>query len=122
MYRTGDLGRWFPDGTIEFIGRKDHQVKIRGYRIELGEIEFQIQKIDSIKSSTVIVRKDALGNDQLVAYVITKEVDLNVDAIREQLLGSLPEYMVPQFYVKIEAFPLTISGKIDSVSIMLDIS
>jgi amino acid adenylation domain-containing protein/non-ribosomal peptide synthase protein (TIGR01720 family) len=112
MYKTGDLGRWLPDGNIEFIGRKDDQVKIRGYRIELGEIESVLQSFQDIDSAVVTIRSDTKGEKELVAYITSKEI-LNVSAIRKHLTKLLPVYMLPGHYVQLETLPLTANGKID---------
>jgi surfactin family lipopeptide synthetase A len=111
LYRTGDLGRWLPDGNIEFIGRKDDQVKVRGYRIELGEVNHALHKLESIKSSYVTVVDLAEGRD-IVAYVVCSE-KLNISKIRAELSDHLPYYMVPTYYVELEKIPLTPNGKID---------
>lgn len=112
MYRTGDLGRWLPDGTIEFFGRKDYQVKIRGFRIELGEIETKLVGHPEIKESVVVDREDQNGNKYLSAYITVKaEVDLN--ELKTWLLESLPEYMVPAYFVILPQLPLNPNGKID---------
>ena len=71
LYKTGDLGRWLPDGTLEFVGRTDHQVKIRGYRIELGEIENALSVVEGIHNSCVLAKKDVSGINRLVGYVVT---------------------------------------------------
>ncbi|WP_212004502.1 non-ribosomal peptide synthase/polyketide synthase [Chitinophaga sp. HK235] len=110
LYRTGDLARWLPDGNIAFVGRKDEQVKVRGYRIELGEISAVLQQSGLVEDVVVIARKDTAGNNYLVAYIITKEGDMG--QITEWLRNKLPEYMLP-LLVKMEAFPLTASGKVD---------
>jgi amino acid adenylation domain-containing protein len=112
IYKTGDLGRWLPDGNMEYLGRLDEQVKIRGYRIELGEIESAIQNMKSIVRSTVALKQDSLGNKKLVAYVISESKFDKEQAI-SQLQLVLPEYMVPQFWVELQDFPLTPNGKID---------
>ncbi len=112
MYKTGDLGRWLPDGNIEFIGRKDDQVKIRGYRIELGEIEAALHQHTSIQECVVLAKENEKGDKQLVAYV-TSEQDLNTNELRTHLKGSLPDFMVPAYFVQLAAFPLTPNGKLD---------
>ncbi|MEM8509827.1 MAG: thioesterase domain-containing protein, partial [Bacteroidota bacterium] len=110
--KTGDLARWLPDGTIEFIGRKDTQVKIRGYRIELGEIENALSLLPEAQQSCVLAREDGHGNKQLVGYVVM-EGELDKETVQEQLQQSLPEYMVPRLWVQLEEMPLTNSGKLD---------
>ncbi|WP_062060637.1 non-ribosomal peptide synthetase [Aquimarina longa] len=111
LYRSGDLGRWLPDGSIEYIGRKDDQVKIRGYRIELGEIESVLSKIAGVRHSCVLTKPDIKGNNQLVGYVVT-EGDFNKQAIQSEIRAVLPEYMVPQLWLSLEEMPLTSNGKI----------
>jgi amino acid adenylation domain-containing protein len=110
MYKTGDLGRWLPDGNIEFLGRKDDQVKVRGYRIELGEIESALLSHADVKAAVVIARADAQGDRELVAYVIT---DLATAELRAHLGRTLPPYMLPAYYISLENMPLTATGKID---------
>jgi thioesterase domain-containing protein/aryl carrier-like protein len=112
MYKTGDLGRWLPDGNLEYLGRMDEQVKIRGYRVELGEIETVIHQSGLVKQAVVGVREDPQGNKQLVGYVVA-EGDLNRPALVTYLQGQLPAYMVPQFWVQLEAMPMTRNGKTD---------
>ncbi|TCP54485.1 amino acid adenylation domain-containing protein [Tumebacillus sp. BK434] len=114
LYRSGDLVRWRPDGTIEYLGRLDHQVKVRGFRIELDEIEAQLIRQDGVESSVVIAREDQPGQKRLVAYVTTQEqAALTVPDLRQALKASLPDYMVPSAFVLLTAFPLTPNGKID---------
>ncbi|SMO94796.1 AMP-binding enzyme C-terminal domain-containing protein, partial [Flavobacterium resistens] len=112
MYDTGDLGRWLPDGNIEFLGRNDHQVKIRGYRIELGEIETAISGYSEEIQQVVVEAKEINQDKTLVAYYVSK-TEIDKSEIRTYLQNKLPEYMVPGFYVEIEGLPLTPNGKID---------
>ncbi|WP_214086504.1 non-ribosomal peptide synthetase [Photorhabdus heterorhabditis] len=116
MYRTGDLVRYAHDGNIEYIGRNDFQVKIRGFRIELGEIEARINAHPSVLESIVVTTEAERGNKGLVAYVVispelaTAQVS---ETLRDYLLSSLPEYMVPAAFVVLANFPLTPNGKLD---------
>lgn len=110
MYRSGDLGRYLPDGSIEYLGRKDFQVKLRGQRIEIGEIEVQLLKIAEVQGAAVVVANTSAGQQHLVAYY-TGNVEENI--LRARLTGVLPNYMVPSFFVKLDALPLSSTGKLD---------
>ncbi|MGA4225354.1 amino acid adenylation domain-containing protein, partial [Ralstonia nicotianae] len=112
MYRTGDLGRWLPDGSLEYQGRADAQVKLRGFRIELGEIEARLLQCAGVSEAVVALREDAPGEPRLVAYYVSDEA-IEAQTLREQLQASLPEYMVPAAYVRLERLPLTPNGKLD---------
>jgi amino acid adenylation domain-containing protein len=112
MYKTGDLGRWRPDGNIEFLGRKDDQVKIRGFRIELGEIETALRNHPQVDAAVVIARSLNGGEKELVAYITGAE-QLSIPALRSYLGKQLPAYMVPGHFVQLEALPVTPNGKVD---------
>ncbi len=111
-YRTGDLGRWRADGVLECLGRVDHQIKLRGYRIELGEIEANLISHDSVARAIVITREDQPGDVRLVAYVVSKGA-LAADKLREHLRRNLPDYMIPQHFIALDAVPLLPNGKLD---------
>jgi len=119
MYKTGDLGRWLPDGTIEFLGRNDDQVKIRGFRIELGEIEAKLRENTGVREAVVVAREDGGGGKRLVAYYTSadrsgeSEERVGAAQLRAQLSKKLPEYMVPGAYVRLDYLPLTGNGKLD---------
>ncbi|MFJ7794116.1 amino acid adenylation domain-containing protein [Pseudomonas sp. NPDC096950] len=112
LYKTGDLGRWQADGTLEYLGRNDFQVKIRGFRIELGEIENALLACPGVREAAVIAREDnPEDGKRLVAYLCGDAV--TVEQLRAELLKNLPEYMVPSAYVQLDALPLTSNGKLD---------
>ena len=115
LYKTGDVVRYLPDGTIEYVARNDFQVKLRGFRIELGEIEAAIRRYEGIRDVVVVVaRADRDDEKRLVAYYTFEGMaEPRVDELRSHLLAFLPEYMVPAAYVQLEQFPLTLSGKLD---------
>ena len=114
LYKTGDLGRYLPDGRIEFQGRADNQVKIRGYRIELGEIETVLSQHGSVQECVVIAREDVVGDKRLVGYVVpTSEKKLDTAELRSWMQSRLPEYMVPVAWVEMERLPLSPNGKVD---------
>ncbi|MFM2315515.1 MAG: hypothetical protein RLZZ04_4793, partial [Cyanobacteriota bacterium] len=111
--KTGDLAKYLPDGNIEFLGRIDNQVKIRGFRIELGEIEAVLSNYPDVQQAVVIASEELTGTKRLVAYVVSKEEELNRQQLREFLQERLPGYMVPVVFVTLERLPLTPNGKID---------
>jgi amino acid adenylation domain-containing protein len=114
LYKTGDLARYLPDGTIEFVGRVDDQVKIRGFRIELREISLVLAKHPAVRESVVLLRDDEPGNLRLVAYAIPHfHQNPAVNDLKDFLQAQLPDYMVPTAFVLLEAFPLTPNGKLD---------
>ncbi|MGO4532519.1 amino acid adenylation domain-containing protein [Paenibacillus sp. 2TAF8] len=114
LYRTGDLARWMEDGNVDFIGRIDNQAKIRGYRIETGEIESQLQRVEGLRETVVLVRSDATGQKALCAYyTLDTGAELAVNDLRSRLAQELPGYMIPSYFVELEVLPLTPNGKID---------
>ncbi|EPY11369.1 amino acid adenylation domain-containing protein [Paenibacillus sp. cl6col] len=117
MYRTGDFGKWLPDGSIHFMGRKDEQVKIRGFRIELGEIAHHLSSYESIEDAVVLIVNDHTGNKSISAYLKSK-VQLTVSEIKDYLAGKLPYYMIPSHFYKIDAVPLTSNAKIDKSALI----
>jgi yersiniabactin nonribosomal peptide synthetase len=114
LYRTGDRGRYLPDGSIEFLGRNDGQVKVGGHRIELGEIESNLTQHPGVQQAVVVAKGPPRGNRRLVAYVVPKQPEEELGPrLREFLLGRLPDYMVPALFVRMETLPLTGNGKVD---------
>lgn len=116
IYRTGDLAKWMPDGNIEFLGRVDHQVKIRGYRVELGEIQAKLLRYPGISQCVVIDQVDGSGQKALCAYYASPD-ELPVRTLREYLSGDLPSYMIPSYFVRLDAIPVTSNGKVDRSSL-----
>ena len=116
IYKTGDLARWLPDGTIECLGRIDHQVKIRGYRIELGEIENQLDQHPKLQQNAVIVKEQG-GDKQLIAYYVSKE-PVDPKELRNYLRAILPDYMIPAFFIPLDKIPLTPNRKTDRNALM----
>ncbi len=112
MYHTGDVGRWLPDGTIEFLGRSDNQVKIRGHRIELGEIETTLRSDPAIKDVVVQAVRNKHDDWELAAYIVCQD-EMSVSEIKSDLGDRLPAYMIPSYFLSLEALPLTPNGKVD---------
>lgn len=128
LYKTGDLVRWLPAGTLNFVGRADFQVKIRGFRIELGEIQTVIHSHPAVSDATVLAREETPGDKRLVAYVAVKDGRLlagdkgELSKLNDQLRGliqeSLPDYMVPTAFVWLPSLPLTPNGKVDRAALL----
>ncbi|MFE9637372.1 condensation domain-containing protein, partial [Streptomyces sp. NPDC006463] len=114
MYRTGDLVRRRTDGTLEYLGRIDHQVKIRGIRIELAEIESTLAQHPDVASCAVIAREDTPGNKRLVAYYVPRPGRLlSVDTLRQWCARTLPDFMIPGWFVSLDSLPASPNGKTD---------
>jgi amino acid adenylation domain-containing protein len=114
FYKTGDLCRWLPDGTIEFVGRRDHQVKVRGFRIELGEIESVLASHPEIRQSKVAVRGDSSETKRILAWVLPEQGSLlDAPALSAWLEARLPAYLRPDGVALVDVFPVTANGKID---------
>ena len=112
VYRSGDQGRWRADGTLEILGRSDDQVKVRGFRIETGEVETALLAHPEVRAAVVLARPTPGGERQLVAWVVARR-ELTAAALRAHLAGTLPEYMVPGAFVRLDALPLSPNGKAD---------
>ncbi|MGB3467015.1 MAG: amino acid adenylation domain-containing protein, partial [Cyclobacteriaceae bacterium] len=122
LYKTGDTARWLPDGDLDYIGRNDDQVKIRGFRIELGEIEAALADMKGISQSCVLVKERNSGSGKikfLAAYFVpdNDHQQLTDTFVEEKLTETLPDYMIPAVFGKMERFPLTINGKLDKKSL-----
>ncbi len=112
LYKTGDLAKYWPDGTIEFLGRIDHQVKVRGYRVELGEIEAGLSQHAGVRDAVVKAFRGADGVVGLVAFVVARR-KVDTHELGAHLRGRMPDYMVPATFVFLDALPLTPNGKVD---------
>ncbi|TLZ45687.1 MAG: amino acid adenylation domain-containing protein, partial [Gammaproteobacteria bacterium] len=112
LYRSGDYGRWLPEGKLEFLGRRDTQVKISGFRIEIGEIENALLRVPGVREDAVVVTERPDRSKHLVAFY-TGERQLDTNALRDRLAASLPKYMVPTVFHWRNRLPLTDNGKVD---------
>lgn len=117
IYRSGDLARMLPNGEMEYLGRIDHQVKIRGFRIELGEIESRLLSHPDIKEATVLGREDGDSMKYLCAYIVQVN-EVTIADLRNYLLETLPDYMVPAYFIILDQMPITSNGKIDRKALL----
>ncbi|MER5337925.1 amino acid adenylation domain-containing protein [Micromonospora sp. NPDC002717] len=113
LYRTRDLARWLPDGTLQYLGRLDNQVKIRGYRVEPEEAERALYALDEVRDAAVLAGQDSRGETCLVGYVVLADAAADIDRVAEQLAASLPSYLIPTEWVRVEELPVNASGKLD---------
>lgn len=112
IYKTGDLVRWLPNGNLEFAGRNDEQVKVRGYRIELREIENCLLRHTQLEAAVVLAKATVHHEKELFAYYIAKE-EVKASELRSFLANYLPGFMLPAYFIAIDALPLTLNGKVD---------
>lgn len=118
LYKTGDMVRYLPDGNLEFLGRIDHQTKIRGFRIEPAEIEAVLAGHPDVQGAVVMARENTAGSKFLAAYVIQRgQLTISHSEYRRFLREKLPDYMIPEVFMTMPAFPLTPNGKIDRQSL-----
>ncbi|MET9953375.1 amino acid adenylation domain-containing protein [Streptomyces sp. NPDC006339] len=118
LYRTGDMGRFLPDGTIEFLGRLDSQVKIQGYRIELGEVEAALTQCEGVRAAAVVAAGEQHGPKRLIAYVVLDEGrDDGEQQIVEALRRVVPQHLVPQRVLVLDELPLSDNGKVDRAAL-----
>ncbi|MGF6709342.1 amino acid adenylation domain-containing protein [Luteibacter sp. W1I16] len=113
LYRTGDLVHWLPDGNLAFVGRVDGQVKIRGYRIETGEIDIALRALPGVAAAAVVAREDTPGEKRLVAYYVGTGESIHARELRDALARTLPDYMLPVAWVRLDALPVNDNGKLD---------
>jgi amino acid adenylation domain-containing protein len=112
IYLTGDKARFFPDGNLEFLGRVDDQVKVRGYRVEMGEIEVALLNIEAIHAAVVVAKADQTKQKTLFAYYVSSE-EITSNEIKAELRESLPDYMIPAAFIRLEKMPTTSNGKLN---------
>ncbi|WP_447883465.1 AMP-binding enzyme, partial [Serratia fonticola] len=116
LYKTGDRGRYLPDGNIEYLGRNDFQVKIRGFRIEPGEIEARLIDHPAIQQALVLASTNPAGHTHLTAYYVAQE-PLERETLCDHLQQVLPDYMVPSAFVHLLSLPMTVNGKVDRAAL-----
>lgn len=112
LYRSGDLARWLPGGGLEYCGRADVQLKVRGFRIEPGEIEAHLERHEKVENTVLTAIESENGHKQLVAYIVSEQ-SLDSEELEKYLSDLVPEYMIPRVWVKIDAIPLNVNGKVD---------
>jgi amino acid adenylation domain-containing protein len=118
LFKSGDRGRWMPNGYLQVLGRADSQIKIRGYRVELGEIEGALQTLPQVRHAVVMLSEDSPDHKFLTAYLVPRVHHASVEALRIALKQVLPEYMIPRNFVLLSELPLTASGKVDRIALL----
>ncbi|WKA26401.1 non-ribosomal peptide synthetase [Bradyrhizobium roseum] len=116
LYRTGDRGRYLPNGEIEFLGRRDLQVKVQGHRIELSEVEQAMLRHPEVRAAVVQMQGERFGTKRLLAYVVAPR-EFEVDTLRAFVSGKLPDYMVPAVFIRLDHLPLSPNGKVDRMAL-----
>jgi natural product biosynthesis luciferase-like monooxygenase protein/amino acid adenylation domain-containing protein len=112
LYKTGDLGKWQDDGTIQYVGRIDDQVKIQGYRIEIGDIEYNLKQFPDVENAVIVTKEQGHGELSLMAYYVSQK-EIKHSLLKSFLEKKLPKYMVPNEFIPLEYLPLTTNGKLD---------
>ncbi|MGI1179454.1 non-ribosomal peptide synthetase, partial [Pseudomonas aeruginosa] len=112
LYRTGDLARWLADGNLEYLGRADDQVKIRGNRVEPDEVRDRLAALPGVRDAAVVARDSAVRGTHLVGYYVAA-AELDPGQLRAGLSATLPDFMLPAFFVRIDSLPLSANGKLD---------
>lgn len=112
-YRTSDLGRFLPDGSMQIVGRADHSVKVRGYLVDPGEVDAALFALPDVREAVVVGVPRATGGTRLIAYIVSASGSSDAGSIRAALRRALPAHMVPEGMVFIDALPRTERGKID---------
>jgi acyl-coenzyme A synthetase/AMP-(fatty) acid ligase len=113
MYRSGDLGYILPDGNIAFLHRKDTQIMINGKRVEVMEVESRLYQCEGVEQAVVRSFIDEEGLPYMIAYVVPSDPDLKVSRIRKELSEYLPDFMIPEFMIRMPQIPLNTNGKPD---------
>ena len=122
MFRTGDVGRWLPAGSLEVSGRKDRQVKVRGYRVEPGEVEAALRRIPDVRQAVVLPKPGPDGTLTLHAFIVTEGGRAaDIELIRSELASMLPTFMRPSSVSQVEVLPTTVSGKVDGQALLTSV-
>lgn len=117
LYRTGDFGKLHSDGNLEFVGRRDEQVKVRGYRIELAEIESALRSCPGVEDAVALV-KDEADSRKIIAYFTHKNEEISVNELRDNLKAKIPHYMLPHYFIRLTAIPITANNKVDRAALL----
>ncbi len=122
LYATGDVVRYQPDGTVEYIGRMDNQVKIRGFRVELGEIDHAALQCPQVQAVATLLQQDKQGDKKIIVFVVYKDGMQAEEELRNTLRAKLPAYMLPARYTAVSKIPLTINGKVDKAALLAQLT
>jgi amino acid adenylation domain-containing protein len=116
IYRSGDFGRWLPDGSLAFLGRRDSQVKVRGFRVELGDVENQLLGVPGVRDAAVVVTGETDQTRSLVAFYLA-DTELTTIDLRAAMASKLPNYLIPERWQQMATFPLNANGKVDRTAL-----